>query len=116
MRSALYYPHTEVRSEALLKTSLMLWDRLHVIVPFDDYRPQYESAEARKSFELIGKCHCPSQTEKKQAHDLVEDFATRPLPAAFSYTSAQAPHEIYEVYPQKLLPSTWDILQHAGLA
>ena len=56
MRSALYYPHTEIRSEGLLKTSLMLWDRLHVIVPFADYQPYYYSPEATKSFELIRKC------------------------------------------------------------
>ena len=116
MRSALYYPHTEIRSEALLKTSLMLWDRVHVIVPVAEYKPYYQSPEARKSFELIGKCHCPSKAEKKQAHDLVEDFATRPLPAAFSYFSTQNPNEIYEVYPQKLLPDTWNVLQQAGLA
>jgi hypothetical protein len=116
MRSALYYPHTEIRSEGLLKTSLMLWDRLLVIVPFADFKPHYDSPESRKSFELIGKCHSPSDSEKKQAHDLVEDFATRPLPDAFSYFSVQDPNEIYEVYPQKLLPETWRILQQAGLA
>jgi len=116
MRSALYYPHTEIRSESLLKTSLMLWDRLHVIVPVPEYRPYYQSTDARKSFELIGVCHCPTDDEKKQAHELVEDFATRPLPEAFSYFSAQNPNEIYEVYPEKLLPKTWAILQQVGLA
>jgi hypothetical protein len=116
MRSALYYPHIEIRSESLLKTALMLWDRLYVIVPWDNYTPNYRSPEAKKSFELIGKCHFPSDDEKKQAHELVEDFATRPLPEAFSYVSSQSPQEIYEVYPQKLLPKTWDTLQQAGLA
>jgi hypothetical protein len=116
MRSALYYPHTEIRSESLLKTALMLWDRLYVIVPWEDYAPNYSSALAARSFELIGKCHFPSLAEKKQAHELVEDFATRPLPKAFNYVSAHDPNEIYEVYPQKLLPETWNTLQQAGLA
>jgi hypothetical protein len=61
-------------------------------------------------------CHSPSDDEKKQAHELVEDFATRVLPEAFSYVSTQSPNETYEVYPQKLLPETWYILQQAGLA
>jgi hypothetical protein len=99
-----------------MKTALMLWDRIYVIAPFDDYRPHYESIEASRSFEIIGKCHYPSDDEKMQAHDLVEDFATRGLPEAFSYFSAQSPDEIYEVYPQKFLPKTWETLQQAGLA
>jgi hypothetical protein len=116
MRSALYYPHTEIRSESLMKSSLMLWDRVHVIVPFDHYEPHYDSPTSQKCFELIGKCHHPTQDEKRRAHDLVEDFATRRLPDSFSYISVQSPNEIYEVYPQKLLPETWDILQTAHLA
>jgi len=94
----------------------MLWDRIHVIVPFEDFVPSYASAEAAESFNLIGKCHYPSPAEKKQAHDLVEDFATKGLPESFSYVSVTSPEEIYEVYPQKLLPKTWDLLQQAGLA
>jgi hypothetical protein len=116
MRSALYYPHTEIRSETLMKTSLMLWDRVHVIVPFDDYKPQYSSSELQTCFDMIGRCHCPSSEEKKRTHELVEDFATRPLPDSFSYVSTTSPNEVYEVYPQKLLPETWDILQQANLA
>ena len=116
MRSALYYPHTEIRSERLLKSSLMLWDRVHVIVPFDDYKPGYDSAEFQKCFDLIGRCHYPSSDEKKRTHELIEDFATRPLPDSFSYFSVKSPNETYEVYPQKLLPESWDVLQRAGLA
>ena len=116
MRSALYYPHTEIRSGKLMKTALMLWDRIHVIVPFDGYVPNYQSKEAKRSFELIGNCHCPTEDEKKHTHELVEDFATRGLPESFSYFSVQSPEEIYEVYPQKLLPKTWTVLEQAGLA
>lgn len=116
MRSALYYPHTEIRSEALLKSSLMLWDRVHVIVPFDNYAPSYDTSELQSAFELIGRCHCPSSEEKQRTHELVEEFATRCLPDSFSYVSMASPNEVYEVYPQKLLPETWEILQQANLA
>jgi hypothetical protein len=116
MRSAFYYPHTEVQSKDLLASSLLLWDEIRTIVPFDGYRPDYDDRESAEAWELIGKVHCPNEDEKKQAHELVEDFATRPLPRAFSYKSVQDPNEIYEVYPQKLLPDTWRILNQAGLA
>ena len=36
MRSALYYPHTDVRSEALMKSALLTWDKLHSIIPHSD--------------------------------------------------------------------------------
>ena len=116
MRSALYYPHTEIRSMSLLKSALMLWDEIQVITPFPGYRPHYDNAQAAEAWELIGRCHPPSGEEKKQVHELVEDFATRVLPEAFSLRSTAAPSEIYEVYPQKLLPETWEVLQEAGLA
>lgn len=99
-----------------MKTSLMLWDRVHVIAPFDNYRPYYDDPELQEAFDLIGQCYHPSRPEKKQAHELVEDFATRGLPDSFSYASVISPSEVYEVYPQKLLPETWDLLVEAGLA
>jgi hypothetical protein len=115
MRSALYYPHTEIKSETLLKRCLMLWDQVNVIVPFNDYVPHYSNPSAREAFELIGNCHSPTKEEKKNTHKLVCDFVKRGLPAPFSYSSIESPNEIYEVYPQKLLPETWELLIKAGL-
>ena len=116
MRSALYFPHTEIRSEGLFTTALLLWDQVHVLVPWDGYQPSYKNKDHAMAFELIGKCHAPSQDEKKQAHEFVEDFATRPLPDAFSYTSVTNPSEVYEVYPQKFRHDTWDVLMKTGLS
>jgi hypothetical protein len=116
MRSAMYYPYTEIQSESLMKTSLMLWDRVYVIAPFDGFKPNYASKEAQECFDLIGECHCPSPDEKLRTHELVADFATRRLPESFSYVSKDSPHEIYDVYPQKFLPETWKLLNEAGLA
>ena len=42
MRSALYYPHTEIRSVPLLKTAMLLWDHVEFIVPYSGYRPHYK--------------------------------------------------------------------------
>jgi hypothetical protein len=43
MRSALYYPHTEINSEEVMKTALLLWDELHAIAPWDGYRRGIEA-------------------------------------------------------------------------
>ena len=48
MRSALYYPHTSIRSENLIRTSLLLWDQVHVMVPWDDFRPDFDDEITRE--------------------------------------------------------------------
>lgn len=113
MRSALYYPNTEL-DESLLKSSLLLWDEVHVIVPWPGFEPSYDSTDAHDAFSLIGRCRCPSDKEKTQVHKLVEDFVSRPLPKAFTYRSTSS--VIHGVYPQKLLPETWQVLCRARLA
>ena len=83
MRSALYYPHTKIQSERLLKTALLFWDNLYVIVPWVGYQPLYDLPQANEAFSIVGRCHYPGDDEKKRAHDAVKDFLKRPLPQHF---------------------------------
>ena len=123
MRSALYYPHTEINSEEVMKTALLLWDELHAIVPWDGYRPRYRSPLLGEAFEIIGTKHVPNEEEKLAAHSLIEGFISqRTLPSVFFFKPAtpQAEHGLhqmsYEVYSEKLMHETWRLLQHSGLA
>jgi hypothetical protein len=50
MRSALYYPHTQIKSEHLLKTSLLLWDKVSVIAPWEHYLPNFDNPIAAEAF------------------------------------------------------------------
>ncbi len=115
MRSALYYPYTSIQSEGLIRTSLLLWDRLHLMVPWDGFFPSYDNPDHARALELIGVQHVPTHEEKKQAHEIVEDFATRPLPEAFSYAS-KGHGDDWPVYAEKLLPETWQMLNMTGRA
>jgi hypothetical protein len=83
MRSALYYPHTKLESQSLLKTSLLMWDHLEFIVPYPEYNTSYRNKDIERAIELFGVQRCPSKTDKSKAHDIIEDFATRPLPTPF---------------------------------
>lgn len=114
MRSALYYPHTEIRTEALWKSALLMWDEIHTIAPYEGFRPTYSNNRFAKAFELIGVLHRPSDEEKHCAHEVIKDFATRPLPQAFSYKLTEA--DVYEMYPDKFFPETWALLKEAGLS
>src|SRR5258708_34951263 len=116
MRSALYYPHTQIKSEQLLKTSLLLWDQVNIIAPWENYRPKYDNPIAAEAFAIIGKCHHPSEGEKKHAHRLIQDFLKRPLPAAFYYSSSDGPDNSYDIYPQKMLPDTVAMLHKLGMS
>jgi hypothetical protein len=116
LRSALYYPHTTIRSDHLLKTSLLLWDSVHVIVPWPHYTPHHRSREAAEAFSLVGKCHFPSDDEKEHAHRLVEDFVKRPLPAAFSYSLNRNAEDHYDIYPEKFLYKTVEMLRERGMS
>ena len=48
MRSALYYPHTKIRSEELLKSSLLLWDKVSSIVPWQHFDEKYPDPPCRR--------------------------------------------------------------------
>ena len=94
MRGALYYPHTTIRSEELLKTSLLLWDKVTVIAPWDHFRAGYTDRVVEEAVELIAEYHYPSDDEKTQAHKLIEDLITRPLPKLFYLVAATVRAEL----------------------
>lgn len=115
MRSAFYYPYTSLHSEDLIRTSLLLWDRVHIMVPWEGFHADYRNRDHARALELVGVHHVPSIEEKKQVHEFVEDFATRPLPEPFSYVSKDHRAD-WPIYPEKLLPDTWQLLRMTGLA
>jgi hypothetical protein len=118
MFSALYYPHTQLSTsdlagQRILKRALLMWDHLEFIVPDPHFKTWYDDPLVAEAIELIGKNHYPSDEEKANAHDQIEELITRPfLPEAFYYSG----FDPYEVYPQKLLPDTWELLEKSGHA
>lgn len=123
MRSALYYPHTEIASEDVMKTALLLWDEIRAITPWSGYAPRYRDPLFQEAFEVIGKCHVPNEEEKLEAHGLIENLvAGNKLPPAFYFTPTSRweahglHHMSYEVYSEKLMHKTWRMLADSGLA
>ncbi|HTC03038.1 MAG TPA: hypothetical protein VK749_06525 [Xanthobacteraceae bacterium] len=122
MRSALYYPHTHIQNEGLIKNALLLWDRLEYIVPWNHFRPHYRDRHIAEAMELIGVPHCPAPDEQREAHVRLEEFVQRRLPGEFYLRRSQGRRrtfgheEPYEMYPEKLLPASWEILRKARMA
>src|SRR5712671_6863127 len=116
MRSALYYPHTSIDNIDLMKTALLLWDQLEFIVPWKPFAPEYAEPLVARAMEVIGIPHCPTYDEQVETHRHIEELVNRPLPPNFYY-GTQSRHQrsvdAYEIYPQKFLNQTWDLLHQS---
>jgi len=72
--------------------------------------------------ELIGVPHCPAPDEQREAHVRLEEFVRQRLPGEFYLKRSSARRrafdheEPYEMYPEKLLPKSWEILRKARMA
>ena len=78
--SGLYYPHTTADDVSVLQTALLLWDELQFIVPYAGFKLRSENNDrlVDEAYDLIGKPHVPSETEKKQVHEQVIELLTAP--------------------------------------
>ncbi len=63
MYTALYYPHTKIRMENLMKTSLLLWDQVEYICPENFVPDSYDEKVMAEAAELITHQHVPSAPE-----------------------------------------------------
>ena len=86
-----------------------------MIVPWPGYDLEPSSKVEAAAFELIGRKLYPSDAEKLLAHEMIEDFVSRPLPRAFFLEPDRAGHD-YEMFAHKLLPRTWDLLESSQMA
>jgi hypothetical protein len=119
MRSALYYPHTTIENEDLVKRALLLWDHLEFIVPRKDFRPEYPNRQIARAMELIGIPHYPDEDEKNETHERIEELISRRLPPQFyvsRYTNRPHSDDFFRIYFEKLLRKTWSLLEKANLS
>ena len=118
MRSAVYYPRTTVHSRAMMQSSLLLWDRLHTIVPDRMYQPEYrDQSDLAEAWELIGAKIVPSEAQKRRSHEAIAaTLNARRLPQnLYLIGQVDQPQDPYEIWPQKLSTRTWDLLRDHGL-
>lgn len=119
MRSALYYPHTDVRSEALMKTALLTWDKLHTIIPHKGYKPDYGGdTQLAEAWELIGEGIVATLEEKRIAHQSIVEMLNAGLPEQFRFLANQdcrGQQNLYEIWPQKFAIETWELMKQHSL-
>jgi hypothetical protein len=119
MPSALYYPHTAIRSPALLKTALLLWDDVTYIVPEKgwQHRHAFKDKALNEATELITKYRVPSLEEKRAAHRDVDEFLREEGSRVLIANGLGRRHpDQFLMYADKFLHETWHILERQGLA
>ena len=113
VRSAIYYPEIEISSEETMRNALLLWDEVKVIVPYPEYEPRYDASDTmRAAWELIGDTFHPDQHQKEQAdRNIRASLQNDPIIELYREdVVASAESAPFEIWPQKLLPETWEFL------
>lgn len=110
MTVGLYYPHIEIQNISIIKTGLLLWDRLEFIAPHSEYRLYGPDAVTTEALDLLTQPHLPTSEEKSLAHSQIMDLSRMDLPDWF-YFDLSRPEVAYDIYPQKFLGDTWDELR-----
>jgi hypothetical protein len=116
MYTALYYPHTITKNTTLLKTALLLWDKLEFIVPDDHFplKTRENVYDIDAALECIGVRHCPTPSEMGQAHEFITELVAEGLP--HNFFSRRQVDDQYLIYPEKFLAGTWNFLHSLKLA
>jgi len=115
-RSAIYYPHTGIRTIELLKSGLLFWDQVEYIAPYEGFQPQppwgyvEDERTIREGMELLLVPHIPSREEQLQAHKTIVRFADSDLAERLRGDDG------YLIFPEKFSDETWKALKKAKLA
>jgi len=117
--AALYYPHTKITDENIIKNSLLLWDQVEYITPKKNWvHERFKSKIFNEAIDIIAKPHYPTDAERKEAHNRVSALVKNGLPTWFFLDAAKniRNRQTYPIYPDKLDYTTWKVLQDHNLA
>lgn len=114
--SALYYPHTSIRSPGLIKTALLLWDHVECIVPDTYERSTHMPRDLAEATEIIVRPHKPSESAKMRVHERLTALMKNGVPPwVRANAGPDGLHDHYLMYADKLLHETWTFLAHHDL-
>jgi hypothetical protein len=115
--TALYFPHVQIEDPELVRSSLLLWDRLYYIAPASYMRP-YDAQtppEITRCLEVLAHPHVPRGTEQETAHRLIMKVVDATPRKAWETDSAGASPLEFEVYGGKFMYDTFRELKDRGL-
>jgi hypothetical protein len=132
--AALYYPNVTIvaprhagqsqnfdRTDLkLLTTAVLLWDSLEVIVPFPGFEPHPMIGEGQRdeekaiseAFELVVTARALTDEEKAKLYIQLKKLIAGGIPDTLRF---KVEVDNYNMYPEKLSPEIWELLQGPGL-
>lgn len=116
MLKALYYPHTEIRSQIVLKNALLLWDEVETIVPSSVSVSNAGTLLEQEAARLVVRSRRPSVDERRSAHEALNGLLeSGQLIAMLSTAPGDWSRLGYPVFHDKFLSETWYMLESRGL-
>src|SRR5262249_17538857 len=113
MDTALYFPHATIEDPFLLKSALLLWDRLEYISPGDWLHPETNDRDVLEAIEIVGKPLYPSESIQEKMHQRVVDFFVYGgFPKKYLPVPKSTDHHIYA---EKFAHRTWEFLSQIQL-
>jgi hypothetical protein len=115
--SALYYPHTTVADEGILRDALLLWDRVSFIVPRKGFlKGQASSLPISAAVELVGEEIEVGEPEKDAVYESLLSLIERGVPEWLTWTTLPKANlrilqEEYSIYIEKLDHRIVDLLK-----
>jgi hypothetical protein len=119
MLKALYFPHTDITNEVVLKNALLLWDSIETIVPSVRWNPRrmVTNRAFNDAVDLIVQHRVPTQAEQQLAHESVMNLFRSGYISSLMRDMRPGFHRNnYLIYPEKFLPRTWELLTDRGIA
>jgi hypothetical protein len=135
--SALYYPHTHIRNENLLKNALLLWDEVEYISPYKNF--DFHAIQDRtflQAMEIICVPHVPTRNEQNIVHSRLNEVLAAGVPdwmvqkeipqslrqqmyprsfGLYPRTFSRDQEGDFGIYMQKFAHETWKMLEEAEL-
>jgi hypothetical protein len=123
---AIYYLHTDISNEAIIKNALLLWDQVETIIPSEMWRPEMGSHNRRQptpakwfreAAEIVVSRRIPNAQERELAHETLSRMVSDGmLHSLIRKGPVPWRSQEYLIYPEKFLYRTWDLLCRAEMA
>lgn len=115
---AVYYPHTRIQSEGLVKTALLLWDQVECLVPRGSYIGDTGlNRTLQEAHDLIVRDHVPSEVEKQRVHRRMSSLLRDGIPQWMHCEPGEGENlRHFVIYAEKVGSNTWDLLRQLDLA
>jgi hypothetical protein len=116
---ALYYPNVTIDDPDFLFESLLYWDSLASLVPFEKFRPfRHVDTELEREISALEEAHlvgiCPSPAQKQAVHTRVARLLERPAPPWYRPGALLADDQYSVLWVQKLSPKTIELLEESN--